>query len=105
MNTFDALEADFFGDSAEDTHGVWEVFQLVRQHDPELTDEEFFERGYDYIARWLRNGWIRVSDAPLHPTTVRTPAELLHLLQERGLAAAQYCENAPSFDLTDEVKR
>ena len=73
MSTFDALEADFFGDLPEDSHGVWEVFELVRLHYPELTDEESFERGYDYIAHWLRRGWIRVSDAALHPTSVRTP--------------------------------
>ncbi|MGZ5545095.1 MAG: hypothetical protein ACXWIU_10505 [Limisphaerales bacterium] len=105
VSRFDALEADFFGDLAEDTHGVWEVFEFVRLHYPELTDEQVFERGYDYIAQWLRSGWIRVSDAPLHPTTVRTHAELLHFLQERGPAASRYCENAPSVDLTDEAKR
>ena len=105
VSRFDALEADFFGDLAEDTHGVWEVFEFVRLHHSELTDEEIFELGYDYIARWLRTGWIRVSDAPLHPTTVKTPAELLHFLQVRGLAATQHCENAPSLDITDEAKR
>ena len=46
-----------------------------------------------------------MSDAPLHPTTVRTPAELLYFLQERGPAATEYYENAPSLDITDEAKR
>jgi hypothetical protein len=38
VSAFDALEADFFGDLAEDTHGVWEVFEFVRLHYSELTD-------------------------------------------------------------------
>ncbi|SRR6266550_3090881 len=67
VTPFDTLEADFFGDLAEDTHGLWEVFDFVRLHYPEFTDEQVFERGRDYITRWIDAGWIRISDAPLLP--------------------------------------
>ena len=66
---FDALEADFFCDLAKDTHGLWEVFETVRGHYAKLSDEQVFERGRDYITRWIDFGWIRISDTPLfiHP--------------------------------------
>ena len=105
VNALDALEADFFGDLAEDTHGVWEVFEFVRLHFPELTDEQVFERGYDYIRRWLQSDWIRLSDAPLYPSTIENPPELLDFLQQHGPRATRFLENAPSLDITDEAKR
>jgi hypothetical protein len=39
VSAFDALEADFFGDLAEDTHGLWEVFEFMRLHHPALSDQ------------------------------------------------------------------
>ena len=55
----DKLEADFFGDLAEDTHGLWEVFEFVRLHYPELSDQQVLERGRDYITRWSDGGSAR----------------------------------------------
>jgi len=65
VSTMDSLEADFFGDMAQDTHGLWEVFEFVRSHHPKLSGQQVFERGCDYIARWIESRWIRVSDSPL----------------------------------------
>jgi hypothetical protein len=104
VSALDALEADFFGDLPQDTHGLWEVFELVRLYYPGLTNEEVFERGYDYISRWLQSDWIRVGRSLLHPSTVE-PSQLLHFLQEHGPAATCYLENAPSIDITEEGQR
>jgi hypothetical protein len=104
VSALDALEADFFGDLAQDTHGVWEVFEFVRLHYPDLADVQVFERGYDYIWRWLRSDWIRVSDSPLHPSEIR-PSELLDFLRQHGSAATRYLEDAPSLDITEEGQR
>jgi hypothetical protein len=101
----DKLEADFFGDLAEDTHGLWEVFGFVRLHYPELSDQRVFERGRDYITRWIDAGWIRISDSPLYPSTIRSLSESLEFLQRHGLAATRYLENSPSIDPTDEGLR
>ncbi len=105
VTPFDTLEADFFGDLAEDTHGLWEVFDFVRLHYPEFTDEQVFERGRDYITRWIDAGWIRISDAPLYPSTITTLSESLSFLQQYGAAATRYLENSPSIDPTDEAIR
>ena len=105
VSALDALEADFFGDLAEDTHGVWEVFEFVRLHYPDLADEKVFERGYDYIARWLQAGLVRLSNTPLHSSTVRTSSDLLHFLRQHAVAATRYVENAPSLDITEEGQR
>ena len=105
MSAFDSLEADFFGDLAEDTHGVWEVFESVRLHYPGLTDEQVFERGYEYIARWLQSDWIRMSDAQLHPSSLSDSAGLLHFLQQHGPAATRYLENSPSIDISEKAQR
>jgi hypothetical protein len=105
VSALDALEADFFGDLAQDTHGLWEVFEFVRSHHPELTDQQVFERGRDYITRWVQSDWIRLSDAPLYPTNVTSLSEAIKFLQQHGSAATRYLENSPSIDITKEAER
>ena len=105
VTPFDTLEADFFGDLAEDTHGLWEIFEFVRLHHPDLSDEQVFERGREYITRWIDAGWIRVSDAPLHPSSVSDLTGLLKFLHQHGSAATRYLEDSPSIDITEEAQR
>jgi hypothetical protein len=105
VRSFDHLEADFFGDLASDTHGLWEVFEFVRLHYPDLSDEQVFERGHDYVTRWIEAGWIRVSDAPLHPSSLSDSAGLLAFLGQHGSAATRYLEDSPSLDITEEAER
>lgn len=100
---FDALEADFFGDLAEGTHGIWEVFEFVRLHHPRLTNVQVFERGQDYITRWIQEGWIRVSAAPLHPSSITTLPQLLEFLQQQGAAATRYLDDSPSIEPTQKA--
>jgi hypothetical protein len=105
VSAFDSLEADLFGDMAEDTHGLWEVFEFVRSHHPEFSDEQMFERGRDYITRWIQSDWIRISDAPLYPSTITSLAQAMDFLQQHGSAATCYLENSPSIDPTDKALR
>jgi hypothetical protein len=105
LSAFDTLEADFFGDMMDDTHGLWEVFEFVRLHYPELADEQVFERGCTYITRWIDGGWIRISEAPIYPSTITTLSDSLSFLQQHGTSAARYLENSPSIDPTDEAIR
>ena|SRR6266496_1106551 len=102
---FDPCEADFFGDLAQDTHGLWEVFEFVRLHYPGLTDQQIFERGRDYITRWIGAAWIRISDTPIHPSTIASLSALSDFLQQHGSAASFYLENSPSIDITEEAER
>ena len=102
---FDACEADFFGDLATDTHGVWEVFAFIRLHHPDLGEQQLFERGRAYIMRWIDAGWIRVSDAPLYPSTITSLSQIPEFLQRHGAAATFYMKDSPSLDITDEAKR
>ena len=104
MSALDRVETDFFGDLAHDTHGLWEVFECVRCHHPELADDAVFARGRDYIARWIDAGWIRVSDAPLYPSTITSLSEILPFLQQHGMAATRYIENSPSIDPTEKAQ-
>jgi hypothetical protein len=101
----DKLEADFFGDLAKDTHGLWEVFEFVRLHYPELSDQQVFERGRDYITRWSDAGWIRISETPLYPSTINSLSESLEFLVQHDSAATRYLENSPSIDITEEAQR
>src|SRR5438270_170769 len=105
VTPFDALEADFFGDLAEDTHGLWEVFETVRGHYAKLNDEQVFERGRDYITRWIDSGWIRISDTPLYPSTITGLSQAVEFLRQHGSAATRYLENSPSIDPTEEALR
>jgi hypothetical protein len=105
VSSFDKLEADFFGDMTDDTHGLWEVFEFVRLHYPELADEQVFERGRAYMTRWIDAEWIRISDAPIHPTTITSLTQAMEFLQQRGSEATRHLENSPSLDPTDEVLR
>ena len=105
MSTLDPVEADFFGDLIQDTHGLWEVFEFVRCHDPQLADDAVFTRGRDYITRWTDAGWIRISDSPLYPSSIARLSEIRQFLEQHGLAATRYIENSPSIDVTDEGQR
>jgi hypothetical protein len=105
VTPFDALEADFFGDLAEDTHGLWEVFEFVRLHYPELSEQQVFERGRDYIMRWINAGWIQISGTPLHPSTITSLSGVSDFLQQHGSAGNRYLENSPSIDITEEAHR
>lgn len=100
---FDPCEADFFGDLAEDTHGVWEVFEFVRLHHTGLSAEQVAERGRDYITRWIQNGWIRISASPLHPSSITTLPQLSEFLERHGSAATRYLDDSPSIDPTEEA--
>jgi hypothetical protein len=81
VTPFDPLEADFSGDLAEDTHGLWEVFEFVRLHHPDLSGQQVFERGRDYITRWIDAGWIQISDTPVHPSTITALSAVSEFLQ------------------------
>ena len=105
VSAFDPLEADFFGDMAGDTHGLWEVFEFMRCHHPSLSDQQVFERGRQYITRWIQSGWIRISDAPLYPSSITSLQQAMEFLQQQGAAATRYLENSPSIDPTGEALR
>jgi hypothetical protein len=104
VSVFDAVETDFFGDLAEDTHGLWEVFEFIRCHHPQLADDAVFARGRDYITRWTDAGWIRISDSPLYPSTITSLSAIPEFLQQHGVASISYIENSPSIDITDEAQ-
>jgi hypothetical protein len=105
VSAFDSVEADFFGDMAQDTHGLWEVFVFIRYHHPQLADDAVFTRGCDYITCWADAGWIRISDSPLYPSAITTLSEIPQFLQQHGSAATRYIENSPSLEITDEGQR
>jgi hypothetical protein len=105
VTPFDKFEADFFGDMAHDTQGLWEVFEFVRLHYPEFADQQVLERGRAYITRWIQSGWIRISGAPLYPSTITSLTQAMDFLQRHGSAATRRLENSPSIDPTDEALR
>jgi hypothetical protein len=105
VSALDAVEADFFGDLAQDTHGLWEVFEFIRCHHSQLADDAVFTLGWDYITRWTDAGWIRISDSPLYPSTITNLSAIPEFLQQHGVAATRYIENSPSIDITDEGQR
>ena len=97
----DALEIDFLGALASDTHGVWEIFGYARLHYPGLSDAEIFELGSEYLNRWIENGWLKVAAKPLHPTRIGQLGGILKFAREHGTLATFYIENSPSVDITD----
>ena len=105
VSAFDTLEADFFGDLAEDTHGLWEVFGFVRLHHPDFSIQQMFERGRGYITHWIDAGWIRISESPIYPSTITSLSMLLDFLHQHGAAAACYLQNSPSIDITEAAER
>lgn len=52
------LEADFIGDLAQDSHGLWEVFEFVRLHHPALNEGEVYEYGCTLVRSWASRGWL-----------------------------------------------
>ncbi|HRE84535.1 MAG TPA: hypothetical protein PLN52_26065 [Opitutaceae bacterium] len=97
----DLLEADFLGDLAIDTHGVWEVFESVRLHYPGCDDSEVRKIGEKYLARWIEKEWIAVADKPLYPTKVVSLTEVMEFLKKHSVVSTSYLEGAPSLDITE----
>ena len=98
------LEVDLLTDLAADTHGLWEVFEFVRLHQPEASDSEVFQVGRSLLERWKRRGWLLISTTPICPTSVMTLADALDLVDRQGPRATRYFEGAPSIDLSEKVK-
>ena len=98
------LEVDLLSDLAADTHGIWEVFEFVRLHQPGASDPEVFQIGRSLLEGWTRRGWLVVSTTPLVPTAVKTLSEALELVDRQGLVATRYFEGAPSIDLSDKAR-
>jgi hypothetical protein len=94
----DNLEADFFGDLEVDTHGLWEVFGFVRLYYGQLSEGERFESGLRYLERWNRNGWLRIAETPIEPSSIRTMEEALAFARSNGVSSMSYLANSPSFD-------
>lgn len=97
----DSLEADFFGDLASDTHGVWEIFEFVRLHYPGSDEGEVLRIGTEYLSRWIENRWIEVAARPLHPTKAKSISDVSAFIQEHGVAATVCMEGSPSVDITE----
>ena len=99
------IERDFLGDLAEDTHGIWEVFEYVRGRAEGLTDVEIFDIGRKLIATWAGKGWIRISDKPLYRSQIRTLDDAMIRLDELGVMSTRYFDGAPSIDLTESATK
>jgi hypothetical protein len=100
---FSALESDLLGDLAQDTHGIWEIFEFVRLRNPTTSEGETFETGLAPLRSWLDRGWLCVSSTPLYPSSIQTPLEALSWLDRKGLSAIRYVRNAPSIDLSSKT--
>jgi hypothetical protein len=95
-----AVESDLLGDLAQDTHGIWEVFEFVRLHNSTASEAETFETGLALLRGWVERGWLSVSSTPLYPSSIRTPSEALSWLDRTGPSAIRYVPDAPSIDLS-----
>jgi hypothetical protein len=97
----DKFESDFLGDLAIGTHGVWEIFEFVRLHYPDLDDEAVYAEGSGWLSDWAREGIIEVTlGSPLYPSSVTTMSGVLDFVRENGIKATFYQANAPSLDIT-----
>ena len=98
------LEVDLLGDLAADTHEVWEVFEFVRCHHPEVSDSEVFRIGRSLLESWVRRGWLVISVTPVHPSSIQTLGEAFELVDRLGPQATRYFEGAPSIDLSGQAR-
>ncbi len=99
MNTeLSNVEFDFLGDLCGDDHDLWEIFQFVRLHEPELSERAVAMRGRDILISWLERGWIQITDSD---AALMSTARLIGLLEERADSAADYFDYAPCIRITD----
>jgi len=101
MKPLDTLEVDFLGDLSSDTHGLLEVFEFVRLHCPDQSDDQILKTGTDYILSWTQKEWVRLSDKPLYPTTITSADEMMAFIKHHGTKTTLYAENSPSLDITE----
>ena len=92
-----SLEEDLAGDLAQDDHGLWELFQVVRLHSPSLADAQVLERGRDLIATWSVRGWLEAVDSSGKPVQV---SSLVTLVDQLGPQALQPSPTSPWIRLS-----
>ena len=98
-----ALEQDLLGDLAADTHGLWEVFEFVRLHSPESSEQEIFSAGRALVVSWLQRDWLEIAPDPLYPSSVASIEDVVPTLDRVGLASLSYFADAPSISLTERA--
>lgn len=96
------LESNFIGDLAQDSHGLWEVFEFVRLHHPDSSEQEAFSRGRELIASWLTRGWLRIAADPKPPGGI-SEGVLLQVIDRLGSKAMVASDELPWIDLSEKA--
>jgi hypothetical protein len=98
-----ALETDFLSDMAQDDHGVWEVFEFVRLHNPDADDADVLRVGRALLQSWVERGWLRLAGDGPKWGTATSIGDVLRIVDRHGLAATRYFDSAPWLDLTPKA--
>ena len=98
-----SLESDLIGDLAQDSHGLWEIFEFIKLHHPESSEQAIFNRGREIIASWLARGWLSLPADPKLRGGVTSENELLSLINHLGKKVMVASDELPWVDLSEKA--
>ena len=93
------LEKDLLGDLAQDDHQLYEVFEFVRLHHPELSEDGVLSTGRALVAAWVQHGWLALAGDGAMWGAAHSVADLVPIIDRLGPAATRYFEGSPWLSL------
>ena len=100
-----SLESDLISDLAQDSHGLWEIFEFVKLHNKGSSEQAALANGRELLASWLSRGWISLSEkSELRAGLARTE-ELLPLIDRLGADVLTASGILPWVDLSEKAFR
>jgi hypothetical protein len=93
------IELDFISDLTQDDHGIWEVFEFVQLHLPELSLEEVLEMGKSLLSKWLADEIVIARSGESIDSRILTTKDALLRIEEAGNEAVTWFPQAPWLQL------
>jgi hypothetical protein len=101
MMKLSPLEEDILGDLDQDDHSLYEFFEFVRLHHPDLDAARVFETGRTLVAEWLERGWLELSTDQTTWGDAASIEDLLAILDRHGESATRYFKGSPELRLAE----
>ena len=97
------LETDRLGDLAQDDHSLYEIFEFVRLHHPELTDDGVLSTGRELVAAWVSRKWLALAEDGVMREPAQSTDDLLPIIDRVGTSATRHFNGSPLVSLAPQA--
>ena len=98
-----SLESDLIGDLAQDDHSLYEVFEFVRLHHPDLDAPSVLATGRELVAKWVGRGWLALAGDGAMWGAAHSIGDLVPIIDRLGEDATRYFVGSPWLRLAPQA--